>query len=114
MAQEAHFGLGLSKRGMVIDDISNSVRNICKILLFSPNFHASWWKRKWDNEERDKEKYKEWKRKDEEDKSHKKAQRPEQLRAAQSKQWNKLKKAAMFESKNVIEQDSSVSLFLSI
>ena len=76
----------------------------------SEELHARWRKRKRDNEDRDKERYEEQKRKDEEDKSHKKAQRCEQLRAAQSKRWNKLKEAAIFESKNVIEQDSSVSL----
>ena len=76
----------------------------------SEELHARWRKRKRDNEDRDKERYEERKRKDEEDKSHKKARRREQLRAAQSKRRNKLKEAAILESKNVIEQDSSVSL----
>ena len=41
----------------------------------SEEFHTKWWKRKWENEERDQEEYAKWKQKDEAEKLHKQAHR---------------------------------------
>ena len=72
--------------------------------------HASWQKRKRDNEEKDREEFEKRKKREEAQQLHKKAHRREQNRVAQSKVREK-RREAKTKLKNIVQYDSSVSSF---
>ena len=72
-------------------------------------YHASWRKRKRDNEEKDREEFEIQKRKEEAEQLHKKAHRREQNRVAQSKRQEKLRGEAKTKPRDTVQHDSSVS-----
>ena len=73
--------------------------------------HANWWKRKQDNEEKDREEFEMRKKREETEQLHKKARRREQNRVAQSKQREKRRKEAKTKLRDTVQHDSSVSSF---